>query len=139
MDYLLQMGWDASLIRGWRKFGKMHAATWHFLCERNLTSCPEGMLRWPKPWHMRMECRPWVAQALPALSERLLAGWDDAKVLGWLDDSRLEARERLGGEGWKKAVREVRAVDVPKNQRTIYVNRGHRRSDWGVCKPTNGR
>lgn len=129
----MQREWDSALLAYWqRDFYRMGILIARFLAASGMSMEEFRQLkRVPRPDQTSMPVRGFVAQALPALSDKL---WDGKhtreQLLDWMESARLRTakpRSSIFTEARKeeKQTRRLKRVDVHK---------GHRRSDWNVCK-----
>lgn len=133
-DPLLQMQWDAALIKAWHDNGLMSYLSAPFMGKHGLSFDDLALLkRTPRSApHFKRPVRAFVANSLPALSHWL---WDTtqspAEIVLRLGDSAMDT---VYGRA-SKALKELRSEDRKlRSLRRVDVHYGHRRSDWQVCK-----
>lgn len=131
IDYLLQMRYDAALIRAWHQHWRMNR-----LCaEFARLDTRDSLLRFPQFWGWNMPVRAFVDQHLSKLSDILLSGkHSDPDVVLWLESSGLNwtPRKIYRDKSLSSSIQNEKRRKV--RTRRVDVHKGHRRSDWGVCK-----
>jgi len=130
--FLLQMQWDAALLRAWDCDVKMNKLLQDFIDKRSIRIIELQKLkrvpRFAKQCHHPV--RVFIASSLPLLSDRLWANHDRCELLMWMDEVRLEtavSKSSRTGE-LRSAIKET------ERMRLFSPHKGHRRRDWNVCK-----
>lgn len=128
------MQWDSALVKAWRNDYLMEYTARNFMGATGTSVVDlKSMLRAPKHnHHWRRPVRVFVANGMPVLSDWL---WDgkltNAEIVLKLADSKMDVARGYQANG----TQERRSEN--KDQRQLFVvhqHRGHRRSDWHVCK-----
>jgi hypothetical protein len=128
------MQWDAAMVRAWRENWNTSRVAAVFM-NRNHIDLAEFMAiqRTPRhSAHFKRPVRAFVSQHLPTLSSWLWdSGWPDAAIVLKLADSKIDTQ----GGGMSLFLRELCAEECAQRSTVVvHQQRGHRRSDWSVCK-----
>jgi hypothetical protein len=127
-----QMQWDAHLIAGWKRDANTGNVVRMFMGIHGM-SLHEVLALKRTPPHGAYFYKPvqaFVARTMPWLSERLWAGDHPADLVLRMDGTMLDAKSPRG-----RTDREL-CDAITENDRTrrVFQHRGHRRSDWHICK-----